>query len=103
MSLNPQQRANTKHELQANFELTGLTKKEVASDLHISLFKLNHLFDLTQQSLSDPWILRNYLLEKVEAAGEQPIPFSALDGDWHRHWFLDVDAIDAARMTPGDD
>jgi len=102
MTLNAQQMQATRDELQANFALTGLTKQQVARDLQISETKLNHLFDLTQQSLSDPWILRNYLIEKVEAAGKTPVPFTALGGDWHRHWFLDTNAIDNAQMTPGD-
>ncbi|KRM72975.1 DUF2316 family protein [Lacticaseibacillus brantae] len=102
MTLNQQQLDNTRHELQANFELTGLTKAQVATDLGISEVKLAHLFDLTQQSLSDPWILRNYLLEKVQANGQNPIAFTALSGDWHRHWFLDTQAIDDAQMSAGD-
>ncbi len=93
---------NTKDELQANFELTGLTAEQVAADLHISLTKLDHLMTLTQQSLNDPWILRNYLIEQVEATGQQPVPFTALRGDWHRHWFLNARAIDNRQMSAGD-
>lgn len=81
MSLNPEQMAATRHELQANFELTGLTKQQVAADLKISLTKLDHLFALTQQSLNDPWILRNYLLDQVKTQGKTPVPFTALSGD----------------------
>ncbi|GAX01582.1 DUF2316 family protein [Secundilactobacillus silagei] len=102
MSLNPQQITNTKNELQANFELSGLTRKQVASDLQISLTKLDHLMTLTQESLNDPWILRNYLIEKVEDKGEKPVPFTALTGDWHRHWFLNSHLIDARQMSAGD-
>lgn len=102
MSLNPEQMAATRRELQANFELTGLTKAQVAAALHISETKLDHLFTLTQQSLNDPWILRNYLLDQVKAQGKTPVPFTALSGDWHRHWFLDAAAIDQRRMSPGD-
>jgi len=102
MSLNPQEMANTRQELQANFELTGLSKQQIANDLHISELKLNRLFSLTQQSLNDPWILRNYLIERVQEAGKTPVPFTALKGDWHRHWFLDANLIDNALMSPGD-
>lgn len=102
MTLNPKQLDMTRHELQQNFELSGLTKKQVAMDLNISEIKLDHLFNLNQQSLDDPWILRNYLIEKVQEAGKEPVPFSALGGNWHRHWFLNSEAIDARQMTPGD-
>ncbi|WP_155287294.1 DUF2316 family protein [Lacticaseibacillus zhaodongensis] len=102
MSLNPQQMQNTRNELQANFERTGLSKEQVASDLHISMAKLDRLFSLDQQSLNDPWILRNYLLEKVAANGQDPVPFTALSGDWHRHWFLNSDLIDNRQMSAGD-
>ncbi|ALF15470.1 DUF2316 family protein [Lactiplantibacillus plantarum] len=102
MSLNAQQMQATRDELQANFALTGLTKAQVADDLAISATKLDHLFDLTQQSLNDPWILRNYLIEKVEAGGKTPVPFTALSGDWHRHWFLNSVVIDRRKMSAGD-
>lgn len=102
MSLNAQQMQATRDELQANFALTGLTKAQVADDLGISSTKLDHLFDLTQQSLNDPWILRNYLIEKVEADGKTPVPFTALSGDWHRYWFLNSAVIDRREMSAGD-
>lgn len=101
MSLNAQQLAATRQELHANFILTGLTKEQVAADLQISLTKLDHLFTLTQQSLNDPWILRNYLLERVAAIGQDPVSFTALSGDWHRHWFLDSEVIDRREMSAG--
>ncbi|AYJ43235.1 DUF2316 family protein [Lactiplantibacillus pentosus] len=102
MSLNPQQMRATREELQVNFALTGLTKTQVATGLNISVTKLDHLFDLTQQSLEDPWILRNYLIDQVEAAGKTPVPFTALSGDWHRHWFLNSAVIDRREMSAGD-
>jgi len=102
MSLNPQQMAATRQELQKNFELTGLSKQQVAKDLQISPVKLERLFELAQRSLEDPWILRNYLIAKVEAVGKTPIPFTALSGDWHRHWFLNSDVIDRQQMSAGD-
>lgn len=102
MTLNPQQIKNTQNELEQNFELSGLTKDQVATDLHISLTKLDHLFTLTQSSLNDPWILRNYLIEKVEAQGKKPVPFTALVGDWHQYWFLNSNLIDARKMSAGD-
>lgn len=102
MSLNPQQVTNTINELQANFERSGLTKTQVATDLHISLTKLDRLMTLTQESLNDPWILRNYLIEKVTENGQQPVFFTALAGDWHQYWFLNSHAIDQRKITAGD-
>ncbi len=66
MSLNPLQIQHTKKELRKNFELTGLSKSEIANDLKISEVKLEKIFNLKQRRLEDPWILRNYLLEKVK-------------------------------------
>ncbi|MFD1318384.1 DUF2316 family protein [Loigolactobacillus zhaoyuanensis] len=102
MSLNPQQVTNTINELQENFERSGLTKQQVATDLDISLTKLERLFTLTQSSLNDPLILRNYLIEKVEANGQQPVEFTALVGDWHQYWFLNSRVIDKRKITAGD-
>ncbi|MFC6171816.1 DUF2316 family protein [Loigolactobacillus jiayinensis] len=102
MSLNPQQVKNTINELQENFNRSGLTKEQVAADLHISLAKLERLFTLTQSSLNDPWILRNYLIEKVQANGQEPVAFTALVGDWHQYWFLNSRAIDQRKITAGD-
>ena len=80
MSLNPLQMHNTKKELRKNFELTRLSKSEVATDLKISEVKL----------------------EKIEKAGQHPVPFTALSGDWHRHWFLNSNLIDQQQMSKGD-
>ena len=46
MSLNPLQMHNTKKELRKNFELTRLSKSEVATDLKISEVKLEKIFNL---------------------------------------------------------
>ena len=64
--------------------------------------KLEKIFNLKQRTLEDTWILRNYLLEKVEKTGQQPVPFTALSGDWHRHWFLNSNLIDQQQMSKGD-
>ena len=80
MSLNPLQMHNTKKELRKNFEITRLSKSEVATDLKISEVKL----------------------EKIEKTGQQPVPFTALSGDWHRHWFLNSNLIDQQQMSKGD-
>ncbi|MDU4517216.1 MAG: DUF2316 domain-containing protein, partial [Lactococcus lactis] len=30
------------------------------------------------------------------------VPFTALAGDWHRHWFLKANLIDQQQMSKGD-
>lgn len=102
MSLTLQQMNNTRAELKQNFELIDLSKQQIADDLNISLVKLDHIFTLTQRSLNDPWILRNYLLQKVKEEGQTPVPFTALSGDWHHYWFLNSRAIDNRKMSHGD-
>ncbi|WP_318765029.1 DUF2316 family protein [Lactiplantibacillus carotarum] len=103
MSLTPEQFEQTRQEIQANFKLTGLSKEQIASDLRISRVKLDRLFELSQRSYNDPFIFRDYLREKVVAAGHQPVPFSAMGEDVHHYWFLDPDIIERREMTPGDD
>ena len=56
MSLNPLQMHNTKKELRKNFELTRLSKSEVATDLKISEVKLEKIFNLKQRTLEDTWM-----------------------------------------------
>ncbi|MDV7719334.1 DUF2316 family protein [Pediococcus ethanolidurans] len=102
MSLNSQQVSNTINELHENFVRSGLSKQQVADDLHISLIKLEKLFTLTQSSLNDPWILRNYLIQKVEENGKVPVTFTALVGNWHQYWFLNSRVIDQRQMSAGD-
>lgn len=103
MSLTPQQFEDTRREIWANFKLTGLTKEQVASDLNISLVKLDKLFALSQKSYNDPFIFRDYLREKVIEAGKKPIPFSAMGEDVHNYWFLDSEIIAKRQMTAVDD
>lgn len=102
MTLNPAQRTATEHELQENFQRAGLTVDQATSELGISAVKLSHIMHLTQRSYEDVWIVRNYLLEKVTEAGQTPVTFTALAGDWHRHWFLNSDIIDRRQLTAGD-
>lgn len=102
MSLNQTQIENTIKELRTNFELTGLTKEQVMADLNISALKFDNIMNLDQQALEDPWIMRNYLLKKVVAAGNEPIPFTALRGDYTKYSFLDSKIIDDGKISFGD-
>ncbi|ERL63806.1 DUF2316 family protein [Schleiferilactobacillus shenzhenensis] len=102
MSLTPSQKAATINEFRENIKLAGLTRQEICADLGISETKLERVLNLHQKSLEDGWILKNYLLAKVEEAGQKPVPFTALKGDPEDHWFLDVEKIHNGKMTPGD-
>ena len=99
MSLSAQQIEDTKNELRANYEKTGLTVEEIASALSTSTDYINQLFDLEPKKLEDTWILKNYLIEKVKEAGKEPTPFTALGGDYHVIWFLDANYIDGGKIT----
>ncbi|TYC48346.1 DUF2316 family protein [Weissella muntiaci] len=99
MSLNSVQRENTKMEFAQNIRLAGIEKVQIASELGISMVKLDRILKLDQSSLNDPWILRNYLINKIQEVGEEPVPFTALVGDWHDYWFLDSDIIDQGKIT----
>ncbi|MCI1892252.1 DUF2316 family protein [Schleiferilactobacillus perolens] len=103
MSLTPTEIEATKQEYRQNMKLAGLSRQEISADLGVSEEKLERILNLHQRSLEDAWILRNYLLTKVEEAGEKPVPFTALKGDPADHWFLDADTIHHGKMTPGDE
>ena len=99
MSLNAEQLLATKNELARNFELSGLTKQQICNELNISSIKFDRIMQLEQTALEDPWILKNFLVAHVITAGNQPVPFTALSGDYHRHWFLNSQTIEKAVMS----
>ena len=94
MSLTQKQKENTKNEFYENFNLTGYSIETVANDLHTTPQKISCIMSLAVESIEEPWILKNYLIEQLEKQGKQPISFSALLGDHHRYYFLNTDKID---------
>lgn len=94
MTLTQQQKQNTIREFHDNVVLTGLSMETIAKDLNTTTEKLSKLMSLSVESLEEPWILKNYLIEQIEKQGESPIPFTALVGDYHDYWFLDSSKID---------
>ena len=98
MTLSPQQIENTKKELKENYEKTDLTIEKISEDLGTSPEYINELFQLNPIRLEDTWILRNYLLKKVDEANLEPTPFTALAADWHDIWFLNADYIDNGKI-----
>lgn len=98
MSLNPQQMQNTKKEFQENFERTGLTLEQIASDLNTTPEVIEDTLNLDVSRIEDPWVLKNYLEDELAAQGKSVVPFTALVGDYHRHWFLNSRRIDKKKI-----
>ena len=99
MSLSPRQIKNTRRELQANLERSGLNTVEVARGIGTSEEYVLELMDLRPKRLEDTWILRNFLIDAVIKTGQTPVEFTALKGDWHDYWFLNGSYIDGKRIT----
>ncbi|MBO1308083.1 DUF2316 family protein [Enterococcus sp. 669A] len=101
MSLTPQQMQDTIQEFQENLALSGLSVEEIARDLHTTDEKIQRILHLQQRALEDPWIVKEYLTEKIEAVGKMPVPFTALAGDYHQYWFLNAGKIDKRKLSRG--
>ena len=99
MSLSPQQLEDTRNELHENFVKAGVPVEQIAADLGTTTDYIEQLFRLDPRRLEDTWILRNYLLAKVESLGKEPTKFTALAGDYHAIWFLDPDYIDSGKIV----
>lgn len=99
MSLSPAQRAATQRELQESFDRAGVSVEEVCVDLGITPGGLRRVMELRGDALEDPWILRDYLTERILEQGGEPVAFTALAGDPARHWFLDAQAIRERRLA----
>ncbi|MFD0896596.1 DUF2316 family protein [Loigolactobacillus binensis] len=94
MSLTRAQQQATITEFKQNLQLSGLTTTTIAHDLHTDPDTIVALTQLRTQAIENPWILRNYLLQQISAAGKQPVPFTALVGDYHDYWFLNAKKIE---------
>ncbi|MFL2044408.1 DUF2316 family protein [Weissella hellenica] len=89
MSLNFSKRVNTSHELRQNLTLSHLTIEHVAIDLNTSVQKINQILELDHVSPEDPWILKEYLSNKLQSQGIIGYPYSKLVGDFRDYLFLD--------------
>ncbi|MFD1393799.1 DUF2316 family protein [Lacticaseibacillus jixianensis] len=94
MSLTLSQQRATKEEFKQNLALSGLDIQTIAAALGTSKPMIEADLQLRPARLEDPWILRNYLIEQIQTQGKQPVPFTALKGDYHQYWFLDGERID---------
>jgi hypothetical protein len=98
MSLSKKQKIQTIREFEENVALTELTLEEIALEVGTNAANLEQIMQLACESFEDPWIVRNYLIEKLTDMGKEPIPFSALRGDHHDYWFLDTAKIDRKKI-----
>ena len=98
MSLTAKQEDDTRAELKANFEKANVTVAEIARDLGTSEDYIKTLFALHPRKLEDTWILKNYLIEKVQESGNEPTAFTALGGSYRAHWFLDSRYIEGKKI-----
>lgn len=91
MSLNAEEQHRTSAELAANLELSGLTARQVATDLGFTLERLADTLDV--DGPGDPvdvWQLRDYLVQAVTDAGREPVAFTVLTESSRalaRNWF----------------
>ena len=93
MSLNFIERINNSKELRQNLKLSHLTIEHVAIDLNTSVQKINQILELDHVSPEDPWILKEYLSNKLQSQGIIGYPYSKLVGDFRDYWFLDTKKI----------
>lgn len=94
MSLTIKQQEDTHKELTENLLKSGLSIQTIANDLQTTEEYIEDLIHLFSNRVEDVWILRNYLIKKVQENGETITEFTALDGDWRNYWFLDTNYID---------
>lgn len=90
MSLNFIERINTSKELRQNLKLSHLTIEHVVIDLNSSVQKINQILELDHVSPEDPWILKEYLSNKLQSQGIIGYLYSKLVGDFRDYWFLDT-------------
>ena len=98
MSLDETQIRNTKAELKANFEKSGLTIEKIAKDLGTDENYINDLFNLNPRRLEDTWILKNYLIADLNSKSIEVTPFTALVGESENYWFLNSNYINNGKI-----
>lgn len=78
MSLTAAQRQQTAAELQANFELSGLSTADLRALTGWTQERVVATLTITQADPADVWRLRDLLDAEVRAAGRTPLAFSVL-------------------------
>ena len=98
--LSEQQEEDTRRQLKESLDLAGVDIQTIADDLGTTAEYIERLFRLEPIRLEDTWILRNYLEDKVEKAGKEPVKFTSLRKNaYHIIWFLDAKYIDGRKIT----
>ena len=90
MSLNFIERIKTSKELRQNLKLSHLTIEHAAIDLNTSVQKDNQILEPDRVSPEDPWILKEYLSNKLQSQRIIGYPYSKLVGEFRDYWFLDT-------------
>lgn len=98
MSLTREQKKNTIKEFQQNLEISELTLSDIANDLGTDEITIENIMQLNTNHVENPWILRNYIIDKIIEIDKTPVPFSALSGDYHDYWFLNSKKIDKRKI-----
>lgn len=75
MSLTAAERARTSAELRANLELSGLTASQAGAALGFSARQLDEALSVSPARV---WLLRDYLEQRVRAAGGSPVACTVL-------------------------
>lgn len=78
MSLTAAQRRQTAAELQANFELSGLSTADLRQLTGWTQERVVASLTVTAADPADVWQLRDLLDIEVRSAGRTPLPFSVL-------------------------
>ncbi|HEV2637339.1 MAG TPA: DUF2316 family protein [Actinocrinis sp.] len=79
MSLNQEELNRTRAELQANFELSGVTLDDLRDDLDFSTEQLTDTLAMDGGSKpEDVWLLRDHLEDLVRDEGRTPVPYTVL-------------------------
>jgi len=99
MSLTDEERAATIKEFHANLKISELTFSQIADALDTTAGVIEDVLNLKVKKTEDPWILRNYLMKEIIDSNKDPVPFTALAGDYHDYWFLDSKIIDTGKIV----
>ncbi|GAX01589.1 DUF2316 family protein [Secundilactobacillus silagei] len=94
MSLTPEQTEASRQEFKENIKRSGLSLTEIATALGTTADVIAQCVDMHPRRIDDNWIIRNYLLQYMGDHDIEPVPFSAMVGDYHDYWFLHPSIIE---------
>lgn len=94
MSLTPAQTEASRREFKENIKRSGLSLTDIANELGTTADVIARCIDMHPRRIDDNWIIRNFLLKYMTDHGIEPLPFTALVGDYHDYWFLNPDIVE---------